>query len=285
MKTTNYILAFLVTGLLSITSITAQVFFEDFENEEFRSDTFISEGQEFTIIEAAGEFEVSVRNDLPDAGWNAETGLIDAGHINNTFGAGTREDGARFSIITADGTLINVKSFYFRVITRLLSEPDPYTITIRGLIGGIEVYEFVIDDGFSDVNIFEPNNGYTFIDFAAAGDQDYSRTDVSRIDIATTGDGELISLDSFSWGPERALSVDDVSLGENSISIFPNPASSTITVSGITEEENYKIYNVLGAEIAKGTVSNNEAISINNFSNGLYLINFDNRNSIKFLKK
>lgn len=41
----------------------------------------------------------------------------------------------------------------------------------------------------------------------------------------------------------------------------------------------------LGAEIAKGTASDNEIISINNFSNGLYLINFDSGNSIKFLKE
>ena len=290
MKTTNYFLAFLATGLLSISTLTAQVFFEDFEDEPNRSDTFTSEGQEFTLIPGAGEFDVVVRSDNPNNGWNSETGLIDDSFIDNTFGSGNRNDGARFSIITSDGTPINIKSFYMRVITRLLQEPDPYIIRIRGFLGGIQVYQFVIDDGFSDVNIFTPNNGYTLIDFAAAGDQDYSRTDVSRIDIETranggNGDGELVNIDSFAWGPERALSIENASLNENSISVFPNPASNTITVSGITEEENYQIYNVLGAEIARGTVSNNETISINNFSNGLYLINFDNRNAIKFLKK
>ena len=241
------------------------------------------------MVPGAGEFTISVRN-IVGGGWNPETGEIDNGFVDNTFGQGTLENGAHFTFITADGTPIYVHSFFTRVRTRFLAEPDPYTITVRGFLGGIEVYSFVIDDGFSDVNIFTPNNGYTFIDFEAAGDQDYSRTDVSRIDIETranggNGDGELVNIDSFAWGPERALSIENASLNENSISVFPNPASSTITVSGITEEENYQIYNVLGAEIARGTVSNNETISINNFSNGLYLINFDNRNAIKFLKK
>ena len=284
MKTTNYILAFLATGLLSISTLTAQVFFEDFDDEPNRSNTFTSEGQEFTLIPGSGEFDVVVRNDNPNNGWNSETGLIDDSFIDNTFGSGNRNDGARFSIITADGTPINIKSFYMRVITRLLQEPDPYTITIRGFLGGIQVYEFVIDDGFSDVNIFEPNSGFTLIDLTAAGDQDFSTIPVSRIDIDTTGDADFMELDAFAWSPEEVLSVDGASLNENSIRVFPNPASNAITVSGITQEENYKIYNVLGAEIAQGTVSDNETISIQNFSNGLYLINFDNGNAIKFLK-
>ena len=176
MKTTNYFLAFLATGLLSISTLTAQVFFEDFDDEPNRSDTFTSEGQEFTLIPGAGEFDVVVRSDNPNNGWNSETGLIDDSFIDNTFGSGNRNDGARFSIITADGTPINIKSFYMRVITRLLQEPDPYTITIRGFLGGIEVYEFVIDDGFSDVNIFEPNNGYTCLLYTSPSPRDRQKT-------------------------------------------------------------------------------------------------------------
>ena len=289
MKIINYILAFLVTGLFSYTSLTAQVIVEHFEDQGSSTagniiDTFTSGSQEFALVPGAGEFTISVRN-IVGGGWNPETGEIDNGFVDNTFGQGTLENGAHFTFITADGTPIYVHSFFTRVRTRFLAEPDPYTITVRGFLGGIEVYEFVIDDGFSDVNIFEPNSGFTLIDLTAAGDQDFSTIPVSRIDIETTGDADYMELDAFAWSPEEVLSVDGASLNENSIRVFPNPASNAIAVSGITQEENYKIYNVLGAEIAKGTVSNNEAISVNNFSNGLYLINFDNRNAIKFLKK
>ena len=289
MKTTNYFLAILVTGLLSYTSLTAQVIVEHFEGIGASTpgniiDTFTSGSQEFAMIPGAGEFTISVRGDLNGSGWNPETGLVDGGFVDNTFGQGSLENGAHFTFITLDGTPIYMHSFFTRVRTRFLQEPDPYTITVTGLSGGEEVYSFVIEDGFSDVNIFTPNNGFTFIDFTAAGDQDFSTIPVSRIDIDTTGDADFMELDAFAWSPEEVLSVDGASLNENSIRVFPNPASNAITVSGITQEENYKIYNVLGAEIAQGTVSDNETISIQNFSNGLYLINFDNGNAIKFLK-
>ena len=285
MKTTNYFLAFLVTGLLSITSLTAQIYFENFDDEFSGSNTFTSNGQEFSLISGAGEFDITVRAGLTGGGWDDEAGLADANFVDNTFGTGSLQNGAHFTIITSDATPVTIKSFFIRIRTRFLQEPDPYTITVQGFLNGDLVYAFVRDDGFADINIFEPNNGYTFIDFAVDGNSDFSSMDVDRIDIDTTGDGEHFEFDSFRWGPESALSVGDVSLNENSIIVFPNPASSTITVSGITGEENYRIYNVLGAEIAKGTASDNETISIQDLSNGLYLINFDNGNSIKFLKR
>ena len=284
MKTKNYFLTFLVTGLLAITPLTAQVSLETFDDETAGSSTFTSNGQEFAFVGDPGEFDFTLRN-IPNAGWNDDTGFRDRYYMDNTFGNGIRNDGAHFAIITSDGTPITVRSFFMRVQNRFVQEPDPYTITIEGVLNGQVVYSFVRDSGFSSVNTFEPNNGYTFIDFAVDGDEDFSRMDVDTINIDTTGDGELIGFDSFRWGPESALSVDGVSLDENNINVFPNPASSTITVSGIRGEENYKIYNVLGAEIARGVASDNETISIQNFSNGLYLINFDNGNSIKFIKR
>lgn len=69
------------------------------------------------------------------------------------------------------------------------------------------------------------------------------------------------------------------------INISPNPSRSFIQISGLENSEYYRIYNILGKEIAKGYVSNNETINIQNLKNGLYLLKVNNMHSKKFLKE
>tara|TARA_B110000285_G_C15104810_1_gene607310 strand:+ start:150 stop:875 length:726 start_codon:yes stop_codon:yes gene_type:complete len=79
------------------------------------------------------------------------------------------------------------------------------------------------------------------------------------------------------------LGVDDVKF--NSIKTYPNPASDFITISGLKNKENFRVYDVLGTEILRGVIIDNGEILIKNFSNGLYFLKFDNGNTIKFLKE
>lgn len=69
------------------------------------------------------------------------------------------------------------------------------------------------------------------------------------------------------------------------IKISPNPSSDYIKILGLSENEKYTLYNMLGAGIKKGVISNNEQIDIRDFTNGLYFLNFENGNTIKFLKE
>jgi hypothetical protein len=75
--------------------------------------------------------------------------------------------------------------------------------------------------------------------------------------------------------------VDKVSF----VKIYPNPSSDFIQVSGIIEEEKYKIFDIIGKEISNGIISNNKAVNIQNLTKGIYLLKFDNGNTIKFIKK
>lgn len=79
------------------------------------------------------------------------------------------------------------------------------------------------------------------------------------------------------------LGVEDVIL--NSVKIYPNPASDFITISGLKNRENFRVYDVLGTEIIKGKIIDNGEIAIKNFSNGIYFLKFDNGNTIKFIKE
>ncbi|MWW25392.1 T9SS type A sorting domain-containing protein [Algibacter lectus] len=84
---------------------------------------------------------------------------------------------------------------------------------------------------------------------------------------------------------EVALSTENNVTAKRDINISPNPSSHFIQISGLKNTEQYRIYNILGKQIAKGLVSNNATINIENLKKGLYLLKINNANSRKFLKE
>lgn len=90
---------------------------------------------------------------------------------------------------------------------------------------------------------------------------------------------------TFSFTPDGTLGIENVDKGINKISLYPNPSSNSIQISGLTGVENYTIYNVVGKEISKGVISLDEKIDVKNYSNGLYFLKFENGNTIKFIKE
>ena len=48
--------------------------------------------------------------------------------------------------------------------------------------------------------------------------------------------------------------------------------------------EIYKIYDVLGAEVLKGEISENKKIDIKNLRQGVYFLKFEKGNTFKFVK-
>ena len=69
------------------------------------------------------------------------------------------------------------------------------------------------------------------------------------------------------------------------LKLFPNPSDDYIQISGLTQRENYKIYNELGAKILVGRVVNNENIDVKNLRNGIYFLTIENGQTIKFIKE
>jgi DNA-binding beta-propeller fold protein YncE len=80
------------------------------------------------------------------------------------------------------------------------------------------------------------------------------------------------------------LSITDNSFNQ-SLNISPNPSSNFIQILGLTKRENYLIYNTLGLKINNGSISENEKIDIQIFSNGIYFIKFENGFTLKFIKE
>lgn len=89
------------------------------------------------------------------------------------------------------------------------------------------------------------------------------------------------SIDNFIIG--SPLSIEN-SNQKNVIKVFPNPSSNFIRIQGLKMKDYYKIYNVLGSEIKKGRISNNEEINISNLDSGVYFLKFERGRSIKIIK-
>ena len=90
-----------------------------------------------------------------------------------------------------------------------------------------------------------------------------------------TGDGTSTS----------TLSINEVELTIINLKVYPNPASDYITISGLKKTENYEIYNLIGQKIRKGITTNDESIDIQNLIKGIYLLKFENGNTLKFVKE
>ncbi|WP_267405218.1 MULTISPECIES: GEVED domain-containing protein [unclassified Chryseobacterium] len=74
---------------------------------------------------------------------------------------------------------------------------------------------------------------------------------------------------------------------KNEVTIYPNPASDILHVSGITTNANFEIYNVLGQKVEEGTALNNK-INLHNMTRGNYFLHVKDKDQsvqLKFIKK
>ena len=84
----------------------------------------------------------------------------------------------------------------------------------------------------------------------------------------------------------NTLSTDDYQK-ENNFSIYPNPVTNVLNFKMLNNEfsnETFRIYNVLGETVLEGKiVSNDNAVNVENLTNGFYFIGIGD-NVIKFVK-
>ncbi|QQY83756.1 T9SS type A sorting domain-containing protein [Tamlana sp. s12] len=84
---------------------------------------------------------------------------------------------------------------------------------------------------------------------------------------------------------DSLLGIDDILPNVNNLSLYPNPSSDFIQVSGLNKTVDYRIYSVLGSEVGSGTVFENKKIGIANLINGIYFLKLESGHTIKFVKK
>ncbi|KFF18618.1 GEVED domain-containing protein [Chryseobacterium sp. JM1] len=84
----------------------------------------------------------------------------------------------------------------------------------------------------------------------------------------------------------QTLAVDEISKSKE-ISIYPNPASQSLNISGISSEMDYEIFSASGQKAGKGRSSGN-TVDIRHLAKGIYFIqlkNKENTTRLKFIKK
>jgi hypothetical protein len=131
-------------------------------------------------------------------------------------------------------------------------------------------------------NLQTPTNTQVTTTAYASGVLEFSGAITSLVFTRISGGNSGYQLFTFAEG--TWLSNPDWNETANIISLFPNPSSNFIQLSGLTKTENYKMYNVLGAEVKQGEVFENEKINTSDLTKGVYFLKLENGNTIKFVK-
>ena len=79
------------------------------------------------------------------------------------------------------------------------------------------------------------------------------------------------------------LSISDFDIEK--ISVYPNPASDFIQISGLKNPVNYSIYSISGSVLRKGVVEKSKKINVQNLAVGTYFIILDDSEIIKIVKE
>jgi flagellar basal body L-ring protein FlgH len=75
-----------------------------------------------------------------------------------------------------------------------------------------------------------------------------------------------------------------VEITGNQIKLYPNPASSVLTVAGVTTNAPYRLINISGTTVQHGTISNNGQISVSSIAPGTYLLQITINNVVQTYK-
>ncbi|WP_332026016.1 M1 family aminopeptidase [Kaistella sp.] len=78
------------------------------------------------------------------------------------------------------------------------------------------------------------------------------------------------------------LAVNDS--GKDPVKVYPNPVKNSLSVSGITKDQQYEIYSMDGKMIKTGTYSSGKTIDVNTLTKGVYLLKIEKQN-LKFIKE
>lgn len=65
---------------------------------------------------------------------------------------------------------------------------------------------------------------------------------------------------------------------ENTVKLYPIPIEDVLRISNLKEANSYTIFNSLGVQLQKGSISNDETINLQNLSTGLYFVSLQDGN-------
>ena len=82
---------------------------------------------------------------------------------------------------------------------------------------------------------------------------------------------------------KEVAAVNDLSSDSQSITLYPNPASSEIFISGFEGKQTVEIFSISGVRVLKTSVENGSVINISNLRQGVYIVKVDGK-TVKLCK-
>lgn len=123
----------------------------------------------------------------------------------------------------------------------------------------------------------------TLTSFSATENPNLTCIEVDDVADATANWTNIDPIASFSLNCSSVGIIEKNTLAE--IHLYPNPASSYITVEGLKNNENYQILNTLGKVVQQGVASNKLPINIESLPSGMYFIQIKNYVTVRFIKE
>ncbi len=208
------------------------------------------------------------------------------GNVSQTFTATGGTKGVKWTILDDTGSTADWSGFSFYGV--LGNSTNFYSFhNIASIISNLEnsIPVTSVDDDFN-INGDSSGSGTSMTDLVGKklGVWIVAENIYFTLTFNTWGSGGSGGALSYTRSTDQTLSTNEFELNKK-IKLFPNPSSEFIQISNLKSKESYSIYNVLGAEIKNGFISNNEQIDIRNFTNELYFLKFEDGTVIKFLKE
>ncbi|MEP5255576.1 MAG: T9SS type A sorting domain-containing protein [Winogradskyella arenosi] len=168
-------------------------------------------------------------------------------------------------------------------LTRAISDTFEYPITSLNVYNCLDALDFVEGSITSAVNTVTTNPL-----FASLINGDYSLTTGSPA--LDSGNNSYVFGSEDILGHQRifnttidmgaiefgsSLGINDFSIAENQVKLYPNPASSVLNIEMTQDYKQATIYSVLGKEVLS---TQNKNINISGLSNGVFLIKIEDEN-------
>jgi len=277
-KETLKTISYAVTGLNAVTAYTFSVKAKDAAGNVSVSSNVVN----VTTLSSAVTYCTSQGNSTADE----KIGKVVFGTINNTS-TGT----AGYENFTAQSTNVGRGTAYTITITPSWTSTvysEGYAVWIDYNQNGLftDAGELVWSQAASTAT---PVSGSITIPATAT-------LGVTRMRVSMKYSGVPTACEAFSYGQVEDYSVNigttakDLNAREIAkvdIKLYPNPATSVLNVTSVSETATFKVYNLLGQTVMNGKISNG-SIEVSNLNSGNYILEVSDNNTIstkRFIKQ
>ncbi|MDG4715346.1 T9SS type A sorting domain-containing protein [Winogradskyella marincola] len=294
-------LAALMLIIPSLSNAQTTLYFNDFEGTDFDTyQLYNASGSSVNFMTVAADYITrAIPSSLPLG--NATSGF--SGNVialEDYDGAGFSAEDHYIQTNPIDITGASGLAFEFRLAAPRGNDGNRYEtndiLQVQISIDG-GAYQTIISCGGGTDTRFYYDSGSDGINIDGNDILVDQNSQIISSSISSTGNSMSVRILFNSLGSQEEMLFDDIKVSatnvlglndlnyDTKIKVFPNPSKEFIQISNLDSKEPYTIFGVLGNEIKKGIISENEQIDISNFTNGMYFLKFENGNTIKFIKE